>query len=88
MLTKEGKLLAFGNNEYNKLCLNMPQIGFKNAVDKQMTSKLAANAAIDVTQQHEPVLVAQLSAHNVFKVCPGATHTAIIDCKRVPYFSI
>ena len=30
ILTKEGRVLAFGNNEYNKLCLNSNPIGFKN----------------------------------------------------------
>ena len=27
--TMEGRILAFGNNEFNKLCLNINQIGFK-----------------------------------------------------------
>ena len=30
LLTKEGRVLAFGNNEHNKLALNS-MIGFKNA---------------------------------------------------------
>jgi alpha-tubulin suppressor-like RCC1 family protein len=30
LLTTEGKVLAFGNNEYNKLCLNEGAIGFRN----------------------------------------------------------
>ena len=30
MLTREGRVLAFGNNEHNKLALNSI-IGFKNA---------------------------------------------------------
>jgi alpha-tubulin suppressor-like RCC1 family protein len=30
LLTKDGKVLAFGNNEYNKLCLNEHAFRFKN----------------------------------------------------------
>jgi len=35
ILTKEGKVLAFGNNEYNKLCLNSNSIDFKNSQNSQ-----------------------------------------------------
>lgn len=31
LLTQEGSVLAFGNNEFNKLCLNENPVGFKNA---------------------------------------------------------
>lgn len=31
LITREGKVLAFGNNEYNKLLLNPKQIGFRNS---------------------------------------------------------
>ncbi len=31
LLTNEGKVLAFGNNEYNKLCLNEGAVGLRNA---------------------------------------------------------
>ena len=31
LLTQDGRVLAFGNNEFNKLCLNSSRIGFTNA---------------------------------------------------------
>lgn len=36
LLTREGRILAFGNNEYNKLCLNHNSIGFKNENHKKL----------------------------------------------------
>lgn len=32
LLTTEGKVLAFGNNEYNKLCLNDHSVGLRNNI--------------------------------------------------------
>jgi NIMA (never in mitosis gene a)-related kinase 9 len=78
LLTKEGKLLAFGNNEYNKLCLNYKSIEFKSSIIKYKDISMSSN---DIIQQLEPKIVQKLAAYNIFKVYPGLNHTAIIDCK-------
>lgn len=35
LLTNDGRVLAFGNNEYNKLGLNQSTVGFKNADNRK-----------------------------------------------------
>jgi alpha-tubulin suppressor-like RCC1 family protein len=36
LLTREGRVFAFGNNEYNKLSLNVNSIGFKNENSRKL----------------------------------------------------
>lgn len=35
LLTNEGRVLAFGNNEFNKMCLNENAVGFRHANDQK-----------------------------------------------------
>lgn len=74
LLTKEGRVLTFGNNEFNKLCLNENPIGFNNKKRIQ-----EVNSNIILFQQLTPKLVSQLLPYNVNKICPGQNHTAVID---------
>lgn len=76
LLTKEGRVLAFGNNEYNKLCLNENSIGFKNKCKN-------IQAAPSIYQQLTPIVVKKLAQYDIVKICPGKTHTAVIDCKNL-----
>jgi len=74
LLTKDGRVLAFGNNEYNKLCLNESSIGFKS--DLKNIQGLS-----NILQQLTPKLIKKLSPYHIVKMCPGKTHTAAIDRK-------
>ena len=72
LLTKDGRVLAFGNNEYNKLCLNDHSIGFKLDLKNIQGSS-------SIIQQLTPKIIKKLSPYHIVKVCPGKTHAAAID---------
>lgn len=82
ILTNKGKVLAWGNNEYNKICLNFNPVGFKHA--KEDDNKLIQNSnQVSVFQQLTPSLIKSLLPYTIIKVCPGLNHTAAIDCNLV-----
>jgi alpha-tubulin suppressor-like RCC1 family protein len=74
LLTKDGRVLAFGNNEFNKLCLNEITIGFKSDLKN-------IQGVSSIVQQLTPKIIKKLSPYHVVKICPGKTHTAAIDRK-------
>lgn len=75
LLTKEGRVLAFGNNEYNKMCLNEYTIGLKNPNNHV---NIQENSHI-IYQQLKPKLVKKFLCLKISKICPGHDHSAIID---------
>ena len=78
LLTKEGRVLAFGNNENNKMCLNEYTIGLKNPNTNHVNKIHKENSQI-VYQQLKPKLVKIFLSLKIAKICPGQEHTAIID---------
>lgn len=81
LVTREGKVLVFGNNECNKLLLNPRNglIGFKINSDLEKSYKEASH----ICQQLTPKLVKLLAPYNIVKVSSGKEHTAVIDSKNV-----
>ncbi|RNA10655.1 serine threonine- kinase Nek9 [Brachionus plicatilis] len=75
LMTKEGRVLAFGNNEHNKLCLNEYTIGLKNP---NSHVNIQENSLV-FYQQLKPKLVKKFLSYKIAKICPGHDHTAFID---------
>ncbi|KAG5265945.1 hypothetical protein AALO_G00248110 [Alosa alosa] len=69
-LTESGKVLACGNNEFNKLGLNQGITGLKH---KPWESYQGVPYTIT------PTLVKQLARFKIHIISPGKTHTAAID---------
>ncbi|XP_017274200.1 serine/threonine-protein kinase Nek9 [Kryptolebias marmoratus] len=69
-LTETGKVLACGNNEYNKLGLNQGISGLKNHPEKGYQG---------IPYITTLTLVKQLSRFKIQVIAPGKTHTAAID---------
>ncbi|XP_028855399.1 serine/threonine-protein kinase Nek9-like isoform X2 [Denticeps clupeoides] len=69
-LTESGKVLACGNNEFNKLGLNQGITGLKNHPGED-------NQGIPYTPT--PTLVKTLARFKIQVIAPGKTHTAAID---------
>lgn len=69
-LTQSAKVLACGNNDFNKLALNQCVSGLRNHENK---------AYVDVPYTTSLTLAKQLSFYKIKKIAPGKTHTAAID---------
>lgn len=69
-LTESGKVLACGNNEFNKLGLNQGITGLK---------RNPGEAYQGVPYTITPTLVKQLARFKINVIAPGKTHTAAID---------
>ncbi|XP_068194613.1 serine/threonine-protein kinase Nek9 isoform X1 [Antennarius striatus] len=70
-LTEAGKVLACGNNEYNKLGLNQGISGLKNHPGEQGNQGIPYITTL--------TLAKQLSRFKIQTIAPGKTHTAAID---------
>ncbi|XP_011615278.2 serine/threonine-protein kinase Nek9 isoform X1 [Takifugu rubripes] len=69
-LTEAGKVLACGNNEFNKLGLNQGISGLKNHPGEVFQNVLYATTL---------TVAKQLSRFKIHAIAPGKTHTAAID---------
>ncbi|KAL2099448.1 hypothetical protein ACEWY4_005928 [Coilia grayii] len=69
-LTESGKVLACGNNEFNKLGLNQGITGLKHRPGEGYQG---------VPYTITPTLVKQLARFKIHIIAPGKTHTAAID---------
>lgn len=70
-LTETGKVLACGNNEFNKLGLNQGISGLKNHPGEQGYQGIPYITTL--------TLVKQLARFKIQAIAPGKTHTAAID---------
>uniref|UniRef100_H3BFY4 non-specific serine/threonine protein kinase n=1 Tax=Latimeria chalumnae TaxID=7897 RepID=H3BFY4_LATCH len=70
ILTQSGKVLACGNNEFNKLALNQCTSGLLKHENK---------AYLEVPYTTSLTLAKQLSIYKIKTIAPGKTHTAAID---------
>ncbi|XP_031436432.1 serine/threonine-protein kinase Nek9 isoform X2 [Clupea harengus] len=69
-LTESGKVLACGNNEFNRLGLNQGITGLKHQPGEGYQG---------VPYTITPTLVKQLARFKIHSIAPGKTHTAAID---------
>ncbi|XP_078464797.1 serine/threonine-protein kinase Nek9 isoform X1 [Lampetra planeri] len=77
-LTAQGKVLACGNNEFNKLGLNQCTSGLRNR---------ETSVFHEVIMKLMPTLVKQLSIYKIRSISGGKTHSAVIDvCGRLLTF--
>lgn len=68
LITDKGRVLAFGNNESNKLGLN------------NQINGISSLSSSEIFYQRTPKLVNDLSPYKIIKISTGDTHSAAIDC--------
>ncbi|XP_012562539.1 serine/threonine-protein kinase Nek9 [Hydra vulgaris] len=71
ILTSNGHLLAFGNNECNKLALNQT-ISFKGNTDKSSTQQKVSYVTL-------PTPVRPLRSYRIVSMASGKSHSAVVD---------